>query len=377
MRFLIVEDNLMHARLLTAMVERAFVGSEVLRSGSLATARRLIDEIDIDAVFVDLYLPDGRGIDNVVLLRRRLPYRPIVVVTAVDDEESVGAVVDAGASDILVKGTFDADVVRRRILRALRHPHFRATETDGVLDRVSFVHAAGGQVALASRLRVGSSATLAVVRPSVGAAIAVDIATVADAISEPGVASAVVGRVSADHVALLIHGDEPAARRIVEDVADRFAPAESTAAASPAIVAEFHSIETGGPAGIAALLPGLRARVLRPRRPRVLVRCSDDSAVDDVVTRLADYAVTGTRSDGELERLAALEKPAVVILDATIARQGDLLKTLAGHPEMVHTAVVVLGDVGVGDHTIAATTSIEHVRGTVDEVLRRHRHDAV
>lgn len=56
-----------------------------------------------DAVLLDLNLPDARGAEGVVTLRRLLPEAPITVISAEVDPAMVGAVIAAGAAGYISK----------------------------------------------------------------------------------------------------------------------------------------------------------------------------------------------------------------------------------------------------------------------------------
>ncbi len=83
----------------------------------------------IDAVLLDLQLPDSEGIVTFERTYAFAPDVPIVVLTEMDDEEVAIATVQGGAQDYLVKGEVSPAIVvksirsaveRRRFLSALR-----------------------------------------------------------------------------------------------------------------------------------------------------------------------------------------------------------------------------------------------------------------
>lgn len=94
-----------------------------------AAARALSRDLRLDAIVMDLRLPDGDGCDLCVRLRRAGVRVPIVMLTAATAEEDVVRGLDAGANDYVVKPFRLAELVAR--LRA----QIRAFETseDAVL----------------------------------------------------------------------------------------------------------------------------------------------------------------------------------------------------------------------------------------------------
>jgi len=74
---------------------------------------------DVDAVLLDLNLPDSRGIDTVVRLREHDAELPVVVFTSAGDEETAVAALAAGAQDYLVKDEIGGSLLRRSIRYAM------------------------------------------------------------------------------------------------------------------------------------------------------------------------------------------------------------------------------------------------------------------
>ena len=73
-------------------------------------ALRLIPAAQPDVVLMDLFLPRMSGIECTVHLKALLPQTPIVVLTAMDDEDLVFMALEAGADGYLLKRTKPADL---------------------------------------------------------------------------------------------------------------------------------------------------------------------------------------------------------------------------------------------------------------------------
>jgi len=129
MRILIVEDSAHDARTV----------QEYLRLGNgsveLHNAARLVDALDIvrarplDAILLDMSLPDAEGVEAVRRMRDAAPQVPIVILSGLEDESIATQAVQAGAQDYLVKGHVDEVTLRR----ALRY----AIERQQLLDRLA------------------------------------------------------------------------------------------------------------------------------------------------------------------------------------------------------------------------------------------------
>ncbi|HEX2055757.1 MAG TPA: response regulator [Nitrospiraceae bacterium] len=76
----------------------------------------------VDAVLVDLSLPDSHGVDTVAKLRRHAHDAPVVVLTGLDDEAVAEQALRHGAQDYLVKARLSGDALMRAIRYAVgRH----------------------------------------------------------------------------------------------------------------------------------------------------------------------------------------------------------------------------------------------------------------
>ncbi|MEY2721819.1 MAG: hypothetical protein RL597_1264 [Pseudomonadota bacterium] len=101
-RLLIIEDD----RLLRDHLVRATSGSpewSVLAAGNLAAARAQLAKHAIDAVFLDLGLPDGDGLNLISEFRQANPACEILVITVFADEKRVIRSLEAGASGYILK----------------------------------------------------------------------------------------------------------------------------------------------------------------------------------------------------------------------------------------------------------------------------------
>jgi DNA-binding NarL/FixJ family response regulator len=76
-------------------------------AATLAEARRLLEGAPPDVLVTDLGLPDGSGIELIRALRVAAPGALALVITALGDERTVLAAIEAGASGYLLKdGSF-------------------------------------------------------------------------------------------------------------------------------------------------------------------------------------------------------------------------------------------------------------------------------
>jgi PAS domain S-box-containing protein len=120
---LLVEDNPLHVRLVTSMLEEVWPGYEDLyQARRLDRALEHIRDDKPDCVLLDLVLPDADGLEAVNVILASNPEVPIVVLSSHDDQEMALRAVSEGAQDYLVKGSVDAWELARSIKFAIyRH----------------------------------------------------------------------------------------------------------------------------------------------------------------------------------------------------------------------------------------------------------------
>lgn len=104
LRLLIIEDDQVDVEFLRRMLSLCPSPKfEVSVRQSLRPALDAIDREDFDVVLVDLQLPDCEGLDAVAHIRLLDATVPIVVLTAIQDEDLAMAAIEMGAQDFLSK----------------------------------------------------------------------------------------------------------------------------------------------------------------------------------------------------------------------------------------------------------------------------------
>ena len=124
LRVLIVEDE---ALIRWAVVEAlTAAGHSVLEAPDAATARRLMAETasPIDAVLLDLRLPDSSDLSLLAAIRRDMPVAAVVMMTAHGTREDATKAKALGAFAVIEK-PFDVEQIEQVMVAACRartHP---------------------------------------------------------------------------------------------------------------------------------------------------------------------------------------------------------------------------------------------------------------
>jgi len=116
MTILVIEDNLADVRVLQELLEEGgYHDIDVRWSESLGGGMERLHLKGIDAVLLDMNLPDSRGLNSFLTLYEHFPNIPIVILTGEHDEELAAQTVRAGAQDYLPKFPVNVDLVVRSV----------------------------------------------------------------------------------------------------------------------------------------------------------------------------------------------------------------------------------------------------------------------
>ncbi|MBW3635225.1 MAG: response regulator [Armatimonadetes bacterium] len=114
LRVLLVEDNLADVLLVQdTLAEMVALSPQLVHVESLTQARQALQNQDFDVVFIDLTLPDGRGLGNFECLHTLAPQTPMIVLTGQADHELALEALKLGAADYLIKGATDVALLER------------------------------------------------------------------------------------------------------------------------------------------------------------------------------------------------------------------------------------------------------------------------
>ncbi len=119
-QILLIEDNPGDARLVKeALREETSLAFNLLWVDRLSKGLEVLGQVNIDAVLLDLSLPDSSGLATLEKVRANAPRAPIILLTGTDDQALAARMVHEGAQDYLIKGQVDHCLLVRSIRYAI------------------------------------------------------------------------------------------------------------------------------------------------------------------------------------------------------------------------------------------------------------------
>jgi DNA-binding NarL/FixJ family response regulator len=121
-RVLLADDDAAYLESLQPLIERQHELTVVGTAPNGLDAIELADELEPDAVVIDLHMPLVDGVTAVARLRRDHPNLCLIAITGDPDGELHDAVTEAGADAVLLKGDLvDTLVERLSAVKAATH----------------------------------------------------------------------------------------------------------------------------------------------------------------------------------------------------------------------------------------------------------------
>lgn len=114
LRVLVVEDNPADARLIEENLKRYGPDEfQLIHEPSLEKALEQIASTEMDAVLLDLSLPETRGLDTLEKFNRIDSVTPVIILTGVEDEETALGAFRLGAQDYLRKSELEGALLAK------------------------------------------------------------------------------------------------------------------------------------------------------------------------------------------------------------------------------------------------------------------------
>jgi len=123
-RILLIQNDATWGGTRTAELESVYPSRFVVKQVTLLSeAVAVLDEQEFDALLFDPEVPDSDGVDSIPILGAAAPNAPIIILSAVDDEDAETKAIRCGAQDILSKSYPDGRLYGRAIRYAIQRKH--------------------------------------------------------------------------------------------------------------------------------------------------------------------------------------------------------------------------------------------------------------
>jgi len=121
-RILLIEDNPGDARLVREALSEPGTGLDatLVQFDHLRQGLDYLRTEMVDAILLDLTLPDSSGVETFEQVYAQARYAPVILLTGTDNEEVAQALMRAGAQDYLVKGSVEGKNLARSIRYAIQ-----------------------------------------------------------------------------------------------------------------------------------------------------------------------------------------------------------------------------------------------------------------
>ena len=117
---LLIEDNPGDARLIKEMINQVIgIKINIDWTDKLSIGIKKIAQNKVDAILLDLSLPDSNGLITFISLSDRSSNIPIIVITGLEDQLVSIEAMKSGAQDYLIKDKIDTHLLKKTILHAI------------------------------------------------------------------------------------------------------------------------------------------------------------------------------------------------------------------------------------------------------------------
>ena len=110
-RVLIVEDNRIHSELLKIIIRSSFDVDIVIAENGRDALDKITEGCIFDLIIIDIMLPKINGIDVLKTIRKVYDKIPILMLSALNDKETINRSYAEGATDYIAKP------IRNKLLR--------------------------------------------------------------------------------------------------------------------------------------------------------------------------------------------------------------------------------------------------------------------
>lgn len=141
LRILVVDDDPLDREALQRALKRDAlkydtIAADLVEAHDLASARAALRREQFSCIFLDYLLPDGSGLELLTEIRDQDLHTPVIVLTGQRDEQTMLALMQAGAVDYVPKSVLSPELVARSVRSAIRFEQVQR-EKEAALDALS------------------------------------------------------------------------------------------------------------------------------------------------------------------------------------------------------------------------------------------------
>ena len=108
---LVVEDHTLVREGLLAALTSVAEGARIIGASDASAATAVLEQTDIDLMLLDLMLPGTKGQTFLPLVRRRFPTVPVLILSALDDVDTVARAMKGGAAGFVSKASSGTELI--------------------------------------------------------------------------------------------------------------------------------------------------------------------------------------------------------------------------------------------------------------------------
>ena len=122
---LIIEDSLGDRDIVIKSLDEMSIPHRIHCAATLQEGLAVLESHPIDVIVLDLGLPDSQGTETLRRLLETAGDVPVVVLTALEDQNSATAAIESGAQDYVVKGLTSKGLLEKALKNAVERTRVR------------------------------------------------------------------------------------------------------------------------------------------------------------------------------------------------------------------------------------------------------------
>ncbi|MFT5275075.1 MAG: DNA-binding NarL/FixJ family response regulator [Saprospiraceae bacterium] len=107
---IIADDHPLFRQALRETIAPLFPDASILDIESLEETKIILETTDIELLLLDLKMPDTEGLTGLMMIKGTYPQLPVIVISATEDNATVRACIQAGASAYIFKSASLQDI---------------------------------------------------------------------------------------------------------------------------------------------------------------------------------------------------------------------------------------------------------------------------